>query len=531
MSDVRDLLTTAEAELAPLEQRSNLAGWAVAQEASEQREQELVDASLAFDLALADEQRYRALCAVAGDGVGLDPIARRQVALLRAVSESRQRPRDLAERIVRLEASLESLYSSHRGTIDGREVSSNEIDEILRGSTDLALRRAAWDAAKSIGPQVAPPVRELARLRNEAAQRLGHRDYFAMSLALDELDETWLLGLLDRLTDLLGDTWRREKAAIDAERRSLLGLSAAEALRPWHYADPFFQDAPRPPDDALEAQLAGLDPLAACRAYFDALGDPVQEVLDRSDLFPRARKNQHAFCMHVDRGGDVRVLANIVPGERWLGTMLHELGHAVYDVAIDRSLPWLLRQQSHIFTTEAIAMLHGRGTRSAAFLTRFAGLEEAAAADPLHPAVTRRELHVFVPWVQVMTRFERTLYADPDADLGRVWWDLVERYQGVTRPDGERPDDWATKLHVALAPVYYQNYLLGEITASQLEATLERETGHASPAGAPAEAGRLLRERFMQPGASVRWDELIEQTTSRPLSADDFARQLGAVQG
>jgi peptidyl-dipeptidase A len=529
MTDVRDLLATAEAELAPLEQRANLAAWAVAQEGSDEREQELFDASLAYDLALGDEGRYRALCAAAEGGAdGLDAVAWRQLTLLRATSESRQRPPELAERIVRLEASLESTYSAHRGTIDGREVSSNEIDEILRGSTDLAVRRAAWDAAKSIGPQVAEQVRELARLRNQAAQRLGHRDYFAMSLALDELDEGWLLGLLDRLDELLRDTWSREKAAIDAERRAVLGLGAAEPLHPWHYADPFFQDAPRPPGDELDALLAGLDPLAACRAYFDALGDPVQAVLDRSDLFPRPRKNEHAFCTHIDRGGDVRVLANVVAGERWLATMLHELGHAVYDVAIDGSLPWLLRQQSHIFTTEAIAMLHGRCTRSSAFLARFAGLDDAAAGDPLHAAVTRRELLVFVPWVQVMTRFERTLYADPEADLGRAWWDLVERYQGVARPGGERPDDWATKLHVALAPVYYQNYLLGEITGSQLEGMLERETGHASPAGAPEAAGRLLRERFMRPGASVRWDELVEQTTGQWLSPDDFARQLGA---
>ena len=28
--------------------------------------------------------------------------------------------------------------------------------------------------------------------------------------------------------------------------------------------------------------------------------------------------------------GDVRVLANIVPNEYWMGTMLHELGHSVY---------------------------------------------------------------------------------------------------------------------------------------------------------------------------------------------------------
>lgn len=47
--------------------------------------------------------------------------------------------------------------------------------------------------------------------------------------------------------------------------------------------------------------------------------------------------------MSVDRGGDVRVLCNVKSNEKWMGTMLHEYGHAVYDKHVDRSLPWLLR--------------------------------------------------------------------------------------------------------------------------------------------------------------------------------------------
>jgi Zn-dependent M32 family carboxypeptidase len=38
--------------------------------------------------------------------------------------------------------------------------------------------------------------------------------------------------------------------------------------------------------------------------------------------------------------GDIRVLANLAPGEEWLDILLHEVGHAVYDDHIDRSLPW-----------------------------------------------------------------------------------------------------------------------------------------------------------------------------------------------
>jgi peptidyl-dipeptidase A len=523
MTPITTVLDDTEAQLAPLDREYALAEWDAAVGGDDSAEERMVEASMAVEDVLGDPDRYAVLTSAVEPG---EPIERRRLEVLRDEVRGHQRPRELAERIVRLEASLTTLYSEHRGTIDGREVSNNEIDAILRDSRDRSERRAAWDASKTIGPQAAAQVRELARLHNEAARGLGFRDYFAMSLELQELDETWLFDMLDRVDALLGDGWQAEKATIDDAQRTRLGIPGADELGPWDYAEPFFQDAPLVDGDTLEAALADLDPLAVSRAYFGALGDPIEGILERSDLYPRPRKSQHAFCIQVDRGDDVRILANIEPGERWLGTMLHELGHGVYDVAIERSLPWLLRRQAHIFATEAIAMLHGRRTRDPIFLQTYCGLSADAATDPFHAAFIRRTLYVLAAWVQVMTRFERALYADPDSDLGETWWDLVERYQLVRRPDGPRPDDWATKLHIALAPVYYHNYLLGEITASQLEWALERETGSASPAGNPAQAGAFLRDRFMRFGASVRWDALIEQATGSPLVPDHFAASL-----
>jgi peptidyl-dipeptidase A len=525
MTDITSVIERAEQELAPLEQEASLASWDVAVAASDEGEQRLISTSLELDAALSDEARHRALTDAGEVG---DELLARRVALLRSETTSRQRPRELAERIVRLEAALETSYSTHRGEVDGRPVTDNEIEDVLRDSDDRDARRAFWEASRSIGPVVSDQVRELARLRNESAKQLGFRDHFAMSLELDELDEGWLLGLLDDLEERLAGVWAAEKAEIDADRRTVLGIADSEPLLPWDYADRFFQEATPIAGDRLDAALQGADSVAIALAYFDALGDPMRPVVERSDLYPRDRKNQHAFCAHIDRKHDVRVLANVVPGERWLETMAHELGHAAYDMALDPSLPWLVRRYAHIFTTEAIAMLHGRQPRRAAFLRRFAGVGDEIADDPVNDRVLRRRLLVFVPWVQVMTRFERAMYADPDADLGSIWWQLVQRHQGITPPPGERPHDFATKLHVALAPVYYQNYLLGEVCASQLEWALERETGDISPAAAPEQAGAFLRDRFMSPGARWRWDELMERATGAPLAADHFARTLGA---
>jgi peptidyl-dipeptidase A len=143
----------------------------------------------------------------------------------------------------------------------------------------------------------------------------------------------------------------------------------------------------------------------------------------------------------------------------------------------------------------------------------WSGLAPAAVAERI----------MFARWCLVMTYFERDLYSDPEADLDARWWELVERFQLVQPPPNRRAPDWAAKVHVAVAPVYYHNYLLGELLASQLEALCERDAG-----GVPgsALAGELLRNQIFEHGASLSWDKLILQATGRPLAADDFAASL-----
>ena len=251
----------------------------------------------------------------------------------------------------------------------------------------------------------------------------------------------------------------------------------------------------------------------------------MRPVFGHSDLYARDGKSQHAFCIDIDRSGDVRVLCNVEPSERWMDTMLHEFGHAIYDRECDHELPWLLRGAAHALTTEGIAMLIGRLPRDPGWLREVAAVDPSEV-DAIAPALAdarRAALLVFARWVLVMTNFERRLYADPDADLDTLWWDLVERYQQVRRPDGRHAPDWAAKIHLAAAPVYYQNYLYGELFASQLDATL---TARAGGLVDRPDAGALLARDVFAPGASLRWDELVTRATGEPLTADHLARQL-----
>ncbi len=514
-----------ESELAPLYTEVSRAWWDVQLEASSENEQRRVELETALSDFLADPARFAAIEGALAHAHGGD---RRRLDLLRDTFLPRQVPADLRARIIELEASVERRFAQHRGEVNGGRVNDNEIKQILRDSDDPNERRAAWEASKTVGALVADDVRELAHLRNAAAQALGYRDWFALSIATSEMDEGKLLATLDEAdaaTSVLFAAW---KAELDARLAGRFGCPV-ESLAPWHYADPFFQEVPAEGGVDLDPLFADSDLVELTRRTFDGLGLETRPVLDRSDLFPREGKCQHAFCLDIDREGDVRVLGNIVPGQQWMDTMLHELGHATFDEGIDHSLPWLLRS-THLVLTEGIAILMGRLASDADWLEHVLGVEPgsvATIADDLR-AARAAELLVFTRWVLVMTNFERALYADPDSDLDAHWWQLVERYQLIARPGGRSGGDWAAKIHVACAPVYYHTYLYGQIVASQLAATLERECGGIVERPA---AGRLLTERVFAPGLSVRWDALLEQATGEPLTATHFGRDIAVARG
>src|SRR5205085_7857553 len=132
--------------------------------------------------------------------------------------------------------------NNFRAIVDGRALSDNELRDVLQRSNDVAERRAAWEAAKQVGPEAEPRLLELVRRRNEAARALGHRDFYAMSLELDELDETELFALLDRVEAATREPFRRYRERLDARLARRLGIAPAD-IRPWHMSAPFVQEA------------------------------------------------------------------------------------------------------------------------------------------------------------------------------------------------------------------------------------------------------------------------------------------------
>ncbi|PTX59340.1 peptidyl-dipeptidase A [Melghirimyces profundicolus] len=475
---------------------------------------------------LADAERLKRLEEIRKEPPE-DPLLARQLDLLyREFAACRMEP-DEIEKLVEMETEIESTFVHFRADYGGKKVSDNELKNLLRTEWDPYKRKAAWKAGKQVGEVVAGNIRELAKLRNRIARKSGYPNFYDMLLQFNEIDQGELFRVLERLKEETDLPFSQVKAELDKAVARPYDFLRPEGVRPWHYTDPFFQHADPIFGVDTDEWLREWKLEELANRTFREMGLETEEVLRRSDLYEREGKSRHAFCLDIDREGDTRILCNLRPDASGLETLLHELGHAVYDQYHDPDLPWLLRQPAHIAATEAIAMLTGRMTKVPAWWERVVGvssdeldkmrgeLEKQAVLDRL----------VFIRWSLVMVYFERDLYADPDRDLDTLWWDYVEQFQFVPRPEGRKAPDWAAEIHLGTAPVHYQNDLLGELIASQiLEAMKKTFPGAEHPLVNNPEAGEYLKKRIFQPGARESWQSILEKATGEKLNPGPFLR-------
>lgn len=527
--DVQKFIDGLTAKIEPAAKLWNLTQWEATTTGKKEAYKKYEDAENAYRKVLSDKEAFAKIKAYRKSDKNEDPLVKRQLDLLYLRFLENQIDPKLNAELVKMGSNLLKKFNTYRAKIDGVETPDNKIKGILKTSVDQKLRQEAWEASKQIGAEVADDLRALAKKRNLAAKELGYKNYYVMALELQEQSEKELFSLLDDLARMTDKPFKQLKSEIDTSLAKKFNINVSD-LRPWHYEDVFFQEAPAVYNMDLDMFFKGKDNVKMVKNYFANIGLPTDDVYKRSDFFERKGKEQHAFCTDIDRLGDVRILANMKRDESWTSTLLHETGHAVYFKELDRKLPFLLREPAHIFTTEGIAELFGRFTNDPMWLETVAAPESKAKIEALKSnlkASLRARMLVFARWVEVMTHFEQALYANPDQDLNKLWWALVEKYQFIKKPEGRNSPDWAAKIHFTSAPVYYHNYLLGELFASQLTYYVDK---HIAPKEVAFVNDKKLGEYFVTkvfaPAEKYRWDEFVKFATGEKFTPKYFAKQF-----
>ena len=532
-SELQAFIQKYEDTIRPIMKEYTTAMWNSEISGSEEDYAKVEELGIKYTKIFTNKEDFALLKKIKDAGGVKDSLLDRELTVLFNAYQRNQVDEKKLEEIIGMETKIAKKMNTYRATTEkGDSLTDNEVEEILSTSTDNKKLEETWKAHKKVGQVVSADIIALVKKRNEVAKDLGYKNYHEMSLKLSEQDPAEIEKLFNELDDLTRDGFAKLKGQIDSFLSKRYNVPIAE-LKPWHFQGRFFQEAPKIYTLDLDKYYKDKDLVKLTTDYYASLGMDVKDIVDRSDLFEKKGKNQHAFCIDMDNEGDVRILCNVKPNYKWMNTMLHEFGHGVYDKYISRDLPFALRDPAHTFTTEAIAMMFGRLASNAQWMQDMLGVSDEEKAKIKDEAFkyTRLEQLVFSRWSQVMYRFEKGLYENPDQDLNKLWWDLVEKYQLMKKPEGRNEPDWASKIHIATSPCYYHNYHLGELLASQLNHyivvnILKQDDINGASYYNNKEVGKYLMEKVFAPGSKYTWNEMIKRATGEELTAKYYAEQF-----
>lgn len=434
------------------------------------------------------------------------------------------------------------LLFGYEYTIDGRSVSTNEIDGILNDSENLEERLAAWRASKEVGKGLKDGLDDLRNLKNQSVQALGYSDYFGYQVSDYGMTSDEMMQLCRQLVN---DVWPLYRELHTWARYTLAEKYKQEVpeMLPAHWLpNRWGQDWVGLVDVEgfdLDTKLEERGPewiVEQGEEFYRSLGfDALPKSFhERSSLYPAPldavyRKNNHASAWHMDNELDVRSLMSVEANTEWWETTLHELGHIYYYMEYtNEEVPIILRGGANRAYHEAMGSLLGLAAMQKPFLVQMGLAEESTAIDE-QQVLLKEALNyiVLIPWgAGVMPEFEYELYAKklPKDQYNQKWWETKRKCMGIVPPveRGEEYCDAASKTHINNDAAQYYDYALSYVLLFQfhdhIAKKLLNQDPHATNYYGSQITGKFLQD-MMRPGATVDWREHLQENIGAEMSA------------
>ena len=408
-----------------------------------------------------------------------------------------------------LRDSLSMIDITYRAELDGEQKSNAFLYKTYRTSRDRALRERAYRAYCSIGDEMGDGLSRLFRIRNQRAKNAGYTNYLTMKFKLRELNPDRYLALLKRLDELSQAPYRE----ILEKVKGNLGGADPEIWDLGHsYADLKTEVDRHFPADSQMVYL---------KRSLKTIGFNLDKLPIYFDLDSREGKSQFAYAFTIKAPWDMRVLANLSDGIGSTRTLLHEIGHVLHSAYIN--------QEEASFGNaatidgcwaEGMAQTMALLLDDPAWLAKYAHMPQGLIERYL--AARNEGEIIYLRSRLVRLTFEYEAYRNPNRDLGKLYWDLMERYMFLPRHDDINP--WAAVIHFTTHPVYLQNYLYGDIVAAQTgnflqdnyDGMVDRQSTNS-----------FLVQNYFRFGSRYDWRELLKRGTDQELDPDHLIKRLG----
>tara|TARA_B100001109_G_scaffold254572_1_gene254606 strand:- start:10863 stop:12662 length:1800 start_codon:yes stop_codon:yes gene_type:complete len=477
----------------------------------------------------------------------LTEIQRRQLeTILYNAGNNPETAGELVKERIAAETKQTEMLFGFQTTINGEKVSGNDINKILKESTDLEERLQAWNASKEVGKTLKDGLHELKRLRNGTVQALGYQNYFDYQVSAYGMDRGELMQTcMDMIVEMWPlyrelHTWARYTLAKKYNQEVPEMLPAHWLPNKWGQEWGALVEFEGADLDAKLEEKGAEWIVKEGENFYKSLGfeSLPQTFYTKSSLYPAPKdanysKNSHASAWHLDLDQDVRSLMSVVPNTEWWGTTLHELGHIYYFLEYSHSdVPIVLREGANRAYHEAMGSLIGLAAMQEPFLIDRGLMQANEKSDAMKKLMAEAlDFVVLIPWsAGVMTEFENDLYVEDLAidSFNERWWALKRKYQGIVPPEprGEDYCDAATKTHINNDAAQYYDYAMSNILLFQfhnhIAKNILKQDPHATNYFGNKEVGEFLKG-LMKTGATVDWREDLVEKLGEPMNASAMA--------
>lgn len=464
-----------------------------------------------------------------------------QAILYQAANYTQTAAEAVAKRIKAETDQTTTLYG-YTYTVNGKPVTTNHIDEMLRTETDVQKRKKIWEASKEVGKKLKEGLVNLRGLRNKVVQSLGYDDYFTYQVSDYGMSSDEMVDLCKKINQELYPLYRELHTYARYELAKKYNIKEVPDYLPAHWLpNRWGQDWSAIAaveginlDSVLEKKSAEWI-VKESENFYVSLGFPSLPATfySKSSLYPlpptaNYKKNNHASAWHVDLKNDVRSLMSVQPNTEWFETSHHELGHVYYYISYTNpDVPPILRGGANRAFHEGIGSMVGMAAMQKPYLEAKNVLPpNTQSNDTLKLLQEALNFVVFIPFATgTMTMFEHDLYRHnlAPADFNSRWWQYARQYQGIVPPGdrGETYCDAATKTHINDDAAQYYDYALSYVLLFQLHDHIAnkilKQDPHATNYLGSKEVGAFLK-KIMAPGATRNWREVLKEATGEDLS-------------
>ncbi|MCK5115481.1 MAG: peptidase M3A and M3B thimet/oligopeptidase F [Candidatus Aegiribacteria sp.] len=446
----------------------------------------------------------------------LSPLDQRRVQIM----EMTFRPFHLSARLNELSLAIQektnelsSVLNTHRCTVAGREMTSPEIARILISEPDRDIRKKAFLARTQVNvPLVNAGFLQLLDMRKEFAQEYGAPDFVHYQLEQQELNPAMF------------DSWRDEvNSVVPLMRKIRAGFSediiGDPIVMPWDAAFISGKIAPE-----LNRHVSMADYHRPISELFSKFGIDIAAMNITYDIFPRKNKSEWGYNFPVETGVDSRILANVRDRYFEFGVLLHETGHAVHSFTTDPEETILNMGISGI-VSEGIANLFGRFSTHKAFYSGFFSEKPEEAGRNFKQLKLWNRANQLRAVSRIL--FDQALYRSRIKnidDIHQLLWQTNMEVLGE-QPYADMPL-WASTIHYTTHPIYFHNYLLGDLTCDMLEQVFMDSEGISDHAERPGKFGRFILDEVIGASGRYPFPELFRRISGSGLSLRLLSQRL-----